>query len=159
MRDDRVLRTDARAVSTTLGYTMNVAVATLLLTGLLIAGGNVVDDERERTIRAELRVVGQQLAADLTAADRLVVGLDSSAVVRYERDLPPAVAGSPYTVEVVGGADPHLVLSTDDPDVTVRVSLTAESALHSSAVAGGDVVIRWADPDGDADYELEVTND
>lgn len=149
------IRRDARGVSTTLGYVLNVAVATLLLTGLLIAGGAVVDDQRERVTRTELRVVGQQVASDLAAADRLVADLDGGDTMRFRRELPAAVAGSPYTIEVVGGADPHLVLSTTDPDVVVRVELTLEADLSSATIQGGDYAIVWLD----STDELEVRRD
>lgn len=155
-RGAAALGRDDRGVSTTLGYVLNVAVATLLVMGLLIAGGDVVADERERTTRAELQVVGQQIAADLAAADRLVVDLDEDDTLRYERTLPATVAGSQYTVEVVGTPDPGLVLSTDDPDVTVRVELVLEAELVPTTLAGGDLDVAWADPDGDSANELEV---
>lgn len=159
MRRTPPLHDDARAVSTTLGYTLNVAVATLLIVGLLFAGGNVVQGERERTARAELRVVGQGLAADLAAADRLVGGVAHAETLRFERNLPASAAGAGYEVEVVAGPDPHLLLSTTDPDVTVRVGLALEAPVAPGTVRGGDVVVAWVDADGDGDRELEVAND
>lgn len=147
---------DDRAVSTTLGYVLNLAVATLLLTGLLVAGGGLVEDQRERATRAELRVLGQQLAADLAAADRLAAAADPGDTVRVDRDLPATVTGSTYAIEVVGGTDPALVLDAERFDVTVRVSLAVETELESSSVTGGTVRVVYGDFDADPAGELEV---
>ena len=144
---------DARAVSTTLGYVLALAIATLLITGLIIAGGSYVDTQREQVIRDELTVVGQQLAADIERADRLVRAgdTDSSMTVRVNRTFSNRVTGESYQVTLVPG-DQTLVLNTTTPDVTVRVGLTNETALGASATRGGVVQIRY----DEADDHLEV---
>lgn len=159
-RSTRTLARDERGVSTTLGYVLNLTVATLVVTGLLVATGGMVDGQREQTIRTELRVIGQQLADDLVAADELAATAEPGDTVRIERQLPKDVAGRTYTVEVVdpGGAGPYLRLSSAPADVTVRIELTLETAIAESTVDGPAIVVRYADVDGDSTYELEVTD-
>ncbi|MDS0282984.1 DUF7266 family protein [Haloarcula onubensis] len=144
---------DARAVSTTLGYVLALAIATLLITGLIIAGGSYVDTQREQVIRDELTVVGQQLAADVERADRLVraADTDSAVTVRVNRTFSNTVTGAHYRLTLVPG-DGTLVLNTTSPDVTVRVPITNETALGASSARGGPVQIRY---DGTDDH-LEV---
>ncbi|MFC7028484.1 hypothetical protein ACFQH8_15745 [Halomicroarcula sp. GCM10025710] len=62
---------DDRAVSTALGYVLTLSIASLLVTGLIIAGSGFVEDRREQVVREELTVIGQQIGADLARADRL----------------------------------------------------------------------------------------
>ena len=60
-----------RGVSTILGYSLNLVVATLVVKGVLIAAGSLVESQRDQAARAELNVVGERLVADLETADRL----------------------------------------------------------------------------------------
>lgn len=137
-----------RAVSSTLNYVLSLAIATLLVTGLFIAGGDFVDDRRTNVIRSELQVVGQQVAADAVRADRMISASDSasSATVRINQSLPPRVVGASYRVWFVpasGPSDPErIVLNTTDPEVTVTVVLNTDTDLQESQVRGGNFVIR-----------------
>ncbi len=130
-----------RAVSVTLGYVLTLAIASLLVTGLLIAGGNFVADQREEVIRSELEVIGQQIAASLQSADSLVQASEGSPIVRLENRFPRDVTGSTYHVHLVEGPDPELVLNSTDPDVSVRVAVANETAFGQSHADGGTVVI------------------
>lgn len=160
LRAPRNFGRDERGVSTTLGYILNLTVATLVVTGLLVAGGDIVADQREQTTRSELLVIGEQLAADLVAADELAVPAEAGDTVRIERQLPREVAGQTYSIDVVnpGGSQPHLRLSATGSDVTVEVALTLETPIAESSVNGRAVRIRYADADGDSTGELEVEN-
>jgi FlaG/FlaF family flagellin (archaellin) len=142
----RRLRQDDRAVSTTVSYVLNIAVATILMSTLLITGTGLIDDQRERTVRTELRVVGNQLADGVATVDRLAnANRTQSAVIG--RDLPRKVAGETYTIAVHGGSDPYLLLSTSNPDIEISVNLTSltdasgdpRTTLVDAAVSGGNL--------------------
>ncbi|MFC6757649.1 MULTISPECIES: DUF7266 family protein [Haloarcula] len=143
---------DARAVSTTLSYVLALAIATLLITGLITAGGTYVDSQREQVIRDELRVVGQQIAADVERTDRLVRAGDSDdPIVTLNRTLSNRVTGASYETTLVP-SDQTLVVNTTQPDVSIRIGLTVETSLRATSARGGDVQIRYR---GD---KLEVRN-
>lgn len=129
-----------RAVSTALGYALTLSIATLLVTGLLFAGSGYVEDQRDKAIRSELRVVGEQVAADLAAVDQLAQASGTDRVV-VQRSLPTRISGSSYTIEVVNGGDPHLVLMSTDPQQTVEIDLVLETGLAGATVSGGEVRI------------------
>lgn len=139
-----------RAVSTTFGYVLALSVTTLLVTGLLFAAGGVVGDQRERAIRTELQVVGQQIAADVQAGDRLVGAGVTGFTVR--RDLPDEVAGSTYTVAVVvddptGYSPPpretYVRLTSSRLDVTVEVDVVLQSDVEEASFEGGELVVTY----------------
>ena len=144
---------DTRAVSTTLSYVLTLAIATLLITGLIIAGGSYVDTQREQVIRDELTVVGQQLAADVERVDRLVRAsdTDNSVTVAVNRTFSNRVTGESYRLTLVP-SDQAFVLNTTSPDVTVRVGIANETALGASSARGGVVQIRY----DEVDDHLEV---
>lgn len=132
-----------RGVSTALGYVLTLTVATLLVTGLLFAGSNYVGDQREKAIRSELRVVGEQVAADLAAADQLAQASGTKQLT-VRRSLPATVAGAGYTLEVNGGGNPHLVLQTSDPEITVEIDLVLDTGLTGTTVTGGEIQIAYS---------------
>jgi len=134
---------DARAVSTTLSYVLSLAIATLLITGLITAGGSYVGSQREQVIRDELVVVGQQLSADIERADRLVRAGDSAdPTVTLNRTLSNRVTGANYKLVLVP-SDQTLVVNTTRPEVTVRIGLSVKTPLGATEARGGDVQIRY----------------
>lgn len=151
---------DDRAVSTTVGYVTSLGIAAILISGLLVAGGGFVEDQRERTVRSELQVIGQQMISEIDATDRLARNDGDVTGLSVRRQFPERVTGVQYTVDVdTSGSRPTLVLSTDDPDVTVTVAFETQTPLRGDTVRNGDLLVRCLDTDGDSDCdELEVTN-
>ena len=147
--------TGKRGVSPVLGYVLTLGISTLLVSGLLIAATGFVDTQRERTTESELQVIGQQVSADVAAADRLH-RTDGATDVVIKRELPDSVVGSEYTVFVRsdddGPTDAYLRLTTVRPNVTVEVGVANETNVADSAVGGGEIEISY---NGSA---LEVTN-
>lgn len=131
-----------RGVSVTVNYALNLMIATVLVSGLLVATGNVVEDRRESAVESELTVVGDRLVAELSAADRLASVGGSDADVRVEIDLPNAVAGTNYRLAV---NDTRILLTTDAPEVSVRVPIRTRLAVESAALGGGDLVVSLTD--------------
>lgn len=130
-----------RGQAITLNYTLSLGLGLLLVTGLLVGGGNFVDDQRERATRGELRVIGQQIAATVASADRLASTTGGDGTIQLSRSLPDTVAGSTYNIELVASPDPQLLLRSSNPDVEVEVELLNETDLAASTVNGGDVVV------------------
>lgn len=132
-----------RAVSVTVNYVMTITIATLLLSGLAISAGGLIQSQSERAIESELEVLGQQLAADIESTDRLAtVAGGANAEVRIETRLPTRVAGTGYDITVVKS---ELVLRSTDPAISVTVPLTVTNDLaEGRTIQGGDVVIVWS---------------
>lgn len=129
------------AQTITLGYTLGLGIAAILITGLLIAGGGFVSDQREAAVRSELEVLGQQVASDIEAADRLAVAAGADATVSLGRTLPQRVAGSTYMVELVAEEDPFLRLSSSSPELEIDVAFTNTTAVEASRLDGGPFVV------------------
>lgn len=142
---------DSQGVSTIVGYTITLAITTLLVSGLLLAAGGFVQNQRERAVRGELKVIGQQIAADAQAGDRFVQAGDTDFTI--ERDLPDTVTGSEYTIEIVasdsGSPDPpykddtFVELRTEDPDIVVRVDFTVQRDIKETSFEGGELVVTY----------------
>jgi hypothetical protein len=147
-----------RAVSPVFSYVLTLGISTLLISGLIISAGGVVETQREATSRSELHVIGQQVSADLAAADRLNRTAGATEV-SISRDLPERVVGSQYSLSVRtdsnGPTDTYLELTTVQPNVTVDVGVTSQTAIDESTVSGGDIVVEY---DQSVD-ELVVNNE
>jgi len=142
-------------VSVTVGYVMTLAISTLLLSGLFVAGGSFVDTQRERAAQGELTVVGERIAADLGTVDRLVAGAESRENLTVARPLtlPHRAAGTVYEIRVsAGDTKGTIALESDRIDAAVEVPFRTSDgvAVRNTTVAGGDLRIRW-DPDAEAD--------
>lgn len=146
---------DERSVSVTVNYALNLVVATLLVGGVLTATGGMVEDHRSSAVRTELSVLGERLASDLTAADRLAqVAEGSEKTVAVSVSLPRRVAATRYEVSVTT-SPARIELVSDDPEVTVVVDFRHETPVAETTVRGGDLRIELATaPDPD---RLEVT--
>jgi hypothetical protein len=129
------------AQTTTLSYTIGVAIALVLITGLLIGGSGFVADQGDAAVRAELEVLGQQVATDIEAADRLAVAADGDATVRLGRTVPQTVAGRTYTVELVADEDPFLRLTSSSPTIEVDVEFTNTTSVADTSIDGGPFVV------------------
>jgi hypothetical protein len=147
-----------RGVSPVFGYALTLSISTLLIAGLLMAASGYVDTQRERTSENELTVVGQQVSADIAAADRLnrTDGADPDSL-SITRSVPNRIVGSSYRIHLRtdgnGPTEPYLELRTTNPEVTVTVGVAvapsttvAESSVDGGRISveieNGDLVIR-----------------
>lgn len=62
---------DDRGVSMTVSYILGLSIAFLLVIGLFLTAGDFVTEQRETSIRTEMEVLGEQIATDITLADRM----------------------------------------------------------------------------------------
>lgn len=140
---------DRRAVSTTVSYTLTLGITTLLITGLLVAGGTFLETHKDETTRTELTVVSQQLAGLLSSADGLA-GSTEQGSFTMQRDLPDTVAGSTYVINITNetvGSSParyeyRLDLSAEGASDTVEV--TTETPVNAQvAFNGGPVEVTY----------------
>ncbi|WP_256403328.1 DUF7266 family protein [Halorubrum salinum] len=156
------LAADDRAVSVTVGYVLTLAIGALLLSGVVVAVGGVIDGQTQRTVESELAVAGQTAVANLEAADRLAraaeadrPGSEGDVTVAVEADLPSRIAGRPYRIAVDSDA---VAVRTDSPDVRIEIPHAATRDVSPTTVRGGAIRIRYTVADGaSGPGTLEVT--
>ncbi|MEF8856597.1 MAG: hypothetical protein V5A16_04160 [Haloplanus sp.] len=151
-----MIRRDNRATSTALGYVLSLGITALLVSGLLLAGGGLMESQRDQTARIELEVIGQTVADDLSSAARLADC--DSCELRLRIDVPSRVAGEAYLLRIVEVSPPdtyRLALSTGRSNVAVNVTTRTVRPVAETTVTGGTMIVEY-DP---ASGELEVRND
>ena len=126
-----------------LGYVLTLGITAILVSGLLIAGGSFVEEQRDRAIETELTVVGEQLATHLNAADRLNQSADGDRTISIKQPFPSSTAGSSYSITLVEQKQPVLRLETAQSDIAVEVEVTNTTAMGQSNAPGGTVVVEY----------------
>lgn len=131
-----------RAVSSTLSYVLALSIAAILVGGLLTAGGGFVTSQRDVVIREEMSVVGQQLAADIEQADRMVNASSGTTVVYVNRSAPDTVARSQYDIRL-DADESQLILNSTNPEQTVRINVSTQTDLRDSTANGGAITVTY----------------
>ncbi|WP_144920325.1 DUF7266 family protein [Halorubrum salsamenti] len=140
---------DERGVSVTVGYVLTLAIGAVLLSGVVIGVGGVVDSQTDRTVQSELSVLGQTATANVESADRLARAAETdrsnaadatNATVSVSVDLPTRVAGVPYRIAV---DDDAVTLRTDRPEARLVVEHAARVNVTPASVRGGPIRIEY----------------
>jgi hypothetical protein len=149
-----------RGVSITVTHVMTVGITTILIAGLLLGAGNMLEDQRQSTGNQELRSIGDRIATELvTAADR---GNRTNATVEIRSRQPSQSVGGGYQVELndIGptdecfsrdGYDACLVLeaNAENIEVEVPVSLPDGISVENGSAQGGRVVVVYDNADAE----------
>jgi hypothetical protein len=156
-------RTDGRAASTAVNHVLAIGIATLLIVGLVTGTGGFLNDQTQRVTEVELRDLGNRIADDVAAADRMAQQGGSATVAV---DAPDRVADSPYTVALAQGstcdtarsdADTCLVLEVSQRDVRTVTPLDNRTPVGLTGAEGGGLAVTAgtsATGAGTADLEL-----
>lgn len=132
-----------RAVSSTVAYVLALAIAAVLISGLLVAGSTFIDDQRERVIDRELDVIAHHVAFNLEQVDRMVRAGDYPSVVRINQSFQRQVTGATYTVRLVDGTPPAVLVNASDLGLSSRVNVSLHTPVQESSTNGADVTIRY----------------
>lgn len=140
--------TDDRAVSITVTHVMTIGITTILIAGLLLGAGNMLEDQRTNTGDRELRSIGDRVATELvTAADR---GERTNATVEVRSSQPSSSVGGGYRVHLTDSSDCYAGSGYDgclelnsfanDIDVEIPVSVPEDVTIEAGSAQGGHVV-------------------
>lgn len=144
-----------RAVSTALNYVLLLGILSILLSVIVVGATDYVEQQREDTVRSELTVQGNRLAADLATIDSLAATADT---VRVRASLAEQVGRSNYRLRITEASPDdtyRLTLVSTDPGVGVTVQVRTSRSIETGTYSGGDLWLSY-DPATDT---LEVTDD
>jgi len=137
-----------RGVTTTLRYALFLAIVTLLVSGLFIGVGELVETQQERAIGSQLETVGNDLATDLALAGRLADTGEANTSVTVDASLPDAVAGTAYRIEIRNTTTGdtlryELTLRSENPEIRTTVVLRTVVEIRETTVSGGQLRITY----------------
>lgn len=144
-----------RAVSATVNYVLALAITSILISGLLIAGSGYMESQRTIAVGNALEVQNEQLADSIGEIDRLAAAMDDpdgEATIRV--NLLDRVIDRSYEITVANETEP------DDRRYTYRLEATSgdverdtlvktSTPIQETSVRGGSTVIRYETENGD----------
>jgi hypothetical protein len=147
MRPRTAARSDDRSVSFVVNYVLVIAITAVLITGIIIAGGSFVEDQREQVIAGEMRIIGNHVAGNLEQVDRYVrAGPTSEAYIN--QSFGTDVTGSTWSVELDERGDTsQVVVNSTRPEVSVRVNATTQISVDDDSYAdSGKISVVYEPP-------------
>lgn len=146
MRPDGYLRADDRGVSVSVNHVLAIGITAILISGLLIAVGGLLDHQQRLAAENDLDAIGNALGAEVERVDDLAAGR-GNATVAVTTDHPASVAGGTYHVALAAGDDCHTPLSRSDACLVLRsnggasevIPLHNRSRVDPAVVQGGAV--------------------
>ena len=147
MRPRTAARSDDRSVSFVVNYVLVIAITAVLITGIIIAGGSFVEDQREQVIAGEMRIIGNHIAGNLEQVDRYArAGPTSEAYIN--QSFGTDVTGSTWSVELDERGDTsQVVVNSTRPEVSVRVNATTQISVDDDSYAdSGKISVVYEPP-------------
>ena len=143
--------TDERGVSITVTHVMTIGITTILIAGLLLGAGNMLEEQRQSAGNQELRSIGDRHVTELVTAT--TSGMETSSNVTIRSRQPASSVGGSYQVQLTddstcfeqSGYDGCLALeaSGKNIDVEVPVGVPSGVTVQDGTAQGGRVVIQY----------------
>jgi PKD repeat protein len=148
-----------RAAAPALTYVLAIGITAILVSGLLISSSGLVEDRQRETVREELEIIGERIAASIAALD---AASDSGGTVTRRIEVPTTVLDTGYYIDIVNcdGADTCLELRAADPmGVVVTVPVENRSVVTVGRPDPRSVTLVAAagtDPPAGADADVSI---
>lgn len=132
---------DRRGISTTVAFTLATGITVVLVAGLLVSMGAMMEGQERRAVDSELGTIAEGLAVDIEDVARMSDDLQGDESLAMRIEAPTDVAGEPYTITIrtPAGEDPSLRIETGDRVRTV--ALPDGAGLEAGSISGGTVWI------------------
>lgn len=136
-------RRDDRGVSPAVTQALTIGITSLLVTGLLIGGSQMVESQRERVTEEALENVADGVARDLLRLDAFATAnLNSS--VSFRATYPERVADQTYNVEVTAdGSRTRVYVNATGMDRFAVVRFHNGTAVCRSFASSGPMIVRY----------------
>ena len=150
-----------RGLSVAVNHVLTIGITTVLIAGLLIGMGSMLDTQTDRSTERSLETIGERLAGEITSADRL--GSEGGNVT-ISTDHPRTVTESTYRIQpheecedapLVSESTSCLELSAGG-GVTAYVPIAVNATLDGDSVQGGPVDVVYVEGEGGAEDEIRL---
>lgn len=136
-------RRDDRGVSPAVTQALTIGITSLLVTGLLIGGSQMVDSQRDRVTEQALENVGDGIARDLVRLDAFDTASLTS-TVSFRATYPERIADGAYHVEVVpGSARTRVYVNSTRLDRYAVVQFRNDTAVCRSVASSGPLSVTY----------------
>ncbi|MXR51643.1 hypothetical protein GRX03_08510 [Halovenus sp. WSH3] len=137
-----------RAVSIALTHALTVAISTVLVSGLIIGAGTLLESQEQTVGETQLREIGSDAVTYINTLDRLN-RTGENVTVTAEPDYPERILGSyRYTIAIENRTGSNtLVVRSEQLGRSVEFDIETRTNVTSSGTSGGDVEISLCEGD------------
>jgi hypothetical protein len=134
---------DTRAVSIAITHALTVAITTILVSGLLISSGTLLESQEERVGDQQLEEIGSDVVSYINEFDRLnETGTDVTAAVRP--NYPDRIVDTyVYNIELYD--DGTLEVRSNRLGQSVSYEVDTDTNIEGGTVASGNIEINLCD--------------
>jgi len=144
---DRQLHADTRGSSTAITHALTLGITALLITILLFSAGSMLDQQKDRVIRAGLLDVSDGVVTELNQIDRTVSNGNVSSDLNTTVSYPGHVGGIVYSVRLSVAPDGTVILyansSNPNYDMSVPTKLSNQTAVCEGYKSSGEMRIYY----------------
>lgn len=129
---------DTRALSVAVTHALTVAISTILVSGLIVGAGTLLESQEQNVGEQQLNEVGSDAVSYVNAFDRLN-RTGENVTVSAEPDYPERIVGSyRYTIQLNSDS---LEVRSEALDRSVEYPIETQTNVTSSSISGADVQI------------------
>jgi len=146
-----------RGVSIAVTHVLTIGITTILISGLLIAAGGLLEAQQDRSAEQSLETIGERLSGELSSVERLAAD-DGDSTVNLTVSHPSQVASEGYTVTLHEACDDAPLIDDEtsclglesDSGTTVFVPVTVDvdEDNDGTSTSGGSILIVYDEDDG-----------
>ncbi|WP_244257036.1 hypothetical protein [Halomicrobium sp. IBSBa] len=125
-------------------HALTISISAILITGLLVGAGGLLDDQRSYVVENGLENIGGAVTSELVKMDQF--NTDSlDADVAYTTGHPTRIGGRTYDV-ILEPSSPKSTLylnATGESELTVLYRFENQTSICESTVDGGEITIAF----------------
>jgi hypothetical protein len=146
---------DTRGVSPAVTQALTIGISTILVTGLLIGGGSLIDGQTEDIAREGLIDIGSGVATDLVRLDQFNTST-LNADVEFRSRYPERIAGEQYRITLAPTSSlTKIYVNSTVEDYSTVVRFENQSRICPGTADGGTLTVRFNTSTGAQCMEIE----
>lgn len=129
------MKRDTRAVSVAITHALTVAISTVLVSGLIVGAGTLLESQQQNVGEQQLREIGSDAASYINTFDRLNATGDNVNVT-VKPEYPERIVGSfRYTIQLTNDS---VVVRSVQLGRSVEFPIETETEISPSGISGAD---------------------
>jgi len=132
------MRGDTRGVSLALTHALTLAITAILVSGLLVASGSLLDAQEQRIGQTQISEISSDAASYIYEFDRL--NETGNATATAKPSYPPQIVDSySYRIELREDGDTAILrVEVDRLDLSTEIEIETETPVDPASDSGGD---------------------
>lgn len=137
-------RQDTRGASIALNHALSIGITALLISGLLLGAGNLLQRQEARVMQNGLEATSASVTNEVTSIDELAAsGVSGNGEIRSTVDYPQQIAGKSYDIKLLVRPDGSTVVyaNSSNPTLSIPVEFENETDICERGINGGPIEI------------------